>query len=321
MDAQPTPAPAPAAPAPGQPPAAVPGLAFGRVAEAYHRGRPGYPEEAVRWLVGDEPSVVLELGAGTGKLTAALVAQGHVVHATDPDAAMLRVLEQHLPDVRTTVAAGERLPVADRSVDVVVCGQSFHFLDHAVALEEVARVLRPGGRLAVVWYERDERIPWVKRLGRLLGRLERPRDPGPAIAASGRFGEPETATHRFWQTIDRDSVQDLVRSRSHVALADPESRARLLREVVAFYDDYGRGMYGMELPYLARCTRVEVVDQPAETFAVGAEPDGGAAAPAAPAARRDPIVDTGTHPPIPDEVFRAPRALDDDTGMLLIDFR
>ncbi|GAA4122237.1 class I SAM-dependent methyltransferase [Nocardioides fonticola] len=289
-----------------------PARAFGRVAEVYHRGRPGYPEDAVRWLVGDRPAQVLELGAGTGKLTARLVELGHEVHATDPDPAMLAVLETELPGVRTTVAAAERLPVADRSVDVVVCGQSFHWFDHPTALEEIARVLRPGGRLAVVWYERDERIPWVKRLGRLLGRVEQLRDPSAPLTANGRYGEVETSAHRFWQTIDRESVQDLVVSRSHVALADPDTRAALLAQVVAFYDDYGRGMYGMELPYIARCFRAEVVDQPAETLAVGDHaPDAGA----------NPIVDTGSHPPIADELFKAPRALDDDTGMLLIDFR
>lgn len=287
-----------------------PARAFGRVAEVYHRGRPGYPEDAVRWLVGEQPATVLELGAGTGKLTAQLVALGHDVHATDPDPAMLAVLEAELPGVRTTVAAAERLPVADRSVDVVVCGQSFHWFDHAPALEEIARVLRPGGRLAVVWYERDERIPWVKRLGRLLGRVDQLRDPAAPLAANGRYGEIESSAHRFWQTIDRDTVQDLVVSRSHVALADPDSRRALLTEVVAFYDDYGRGMYGMEMPYIARCFRTEVRDQPAETLAVGE-----------PTTSAGPIVDTGSHPPIVDEILKAPRALDDDTGMLLIDFR
>lgn len=285
-------------------------LAFGRVAEAYHRGRPGYPEDAVRWLVGERPASVLELGAGTGKLTAAMVALGHQVHATDPDPAMLAVLEAHLPGVRTTLASAEKLPVGDRSVDVVVCGQSFHWFDHPTALEEIARVLRPGGSLAVVWNERDERIPWVKRLGRLLGGVDHLRDPGAPLAANGRYGEVEESAHRFWQTIDRDTLRDLVRSRSHVALSDDDTREALLAQVVAFYDDFGRGMYGLELPYVARCFRAQVQVQPAETFDVtGETPQVG------------PIVDTGSHPPIPDEIFKAPRALDDDTGMLLIDFR
>ena len=296
-----------------QPPTDPAARAFGLVAEAYHRGRPGYPEDAVRWLLGEQPATVVELGAGTGLFTAGATALGHDVHALDPDAAMLKVLEAGLPGVRTTVAAAERLPIADRSVDVVVCAQSFHWFEHETALEEIARVLKPGGRLAIVWYERDERIPWVKRLGRLLGRADQMRDPAEVLAASGRFGEVETSSHRFWQTIDRDSVQDLVLSRSHVALADPDARAALLREVVAFYDDYGRGMYGMEMPYVARCFATQVQVQPAEIMVTTGE------RPAVVAA--GPVVDTGTHPAIPDELFRAPRALDDDTGMLLIDFR
>ncbi|MDF1603622.1 class I SAM-dependent methyltransferase [Nocardioides sp. YIM 152315] len=237
-------------------------LSFGSVAEAYDRGRPTYPREAAAWLVGDEPVVVLEVGAGTGKLTEALLALGHEVHATDPDDAMLARLRARLPDVPTSVASAERLPAADASYDVVVAGQAFHWFDHERALPEIARVLRPGGRLALVWNERDERIPWVKRLGAIIGSQEQATDPTETIAASGRFGEVERTTFKHWQVIDRESVQDLVVSRSNVATLDHDARQAKLAEVLAFYDDYGRGMDGMQLPYDASCFRATTADRP-----------------------------------------------------------
>src|SRR6476619_1490919 len=150
---------------------------FGSVVADSDRGRPSYPREAAAWLAGERPVTVLELGAGTGKLTAQLVALGHDVHATDPDTAMLDILRRDLPDVRTSVASAEEIPLPDRSVDVVVCAQAFHWFDLDRALPEIARVLRPGGRLALVWNQRDERIPWVRRLGALIGTQDQLRDP------------------------------------------------------------------------------------------------------------------------------------------------
>jgi SAM-dependent methyltransferase len=233
---------------------------FGAVAHAYDRGRPTYPREAAAWLVGQEAATVLELGAGTGKLTAQLVELGHDVLATDPDRAMLDRLEVNLPGVRTLVASAEELPVGDRAFDAVVAAQAFHWFDLERALPEIARVLKPGGHLGVVWNQRDESIPWVRRLGRLIGTQEQLREPAVAIVDSGLFGDVEDASYPFWQIIDRSSIQDLVLSRSNVAVLDQEAQAAKLAEVVAFYDDYGRGMDGMQLPYVSRCFRSSVVD-------------------------------------------------------------
>jgi ubiquinone/menaquinone biosynthesis C-methylase UbiE len=241
-----------------------PARSFGSVADAYDRGRPGYPAEAAAWLVGDEPVTVLELGAGTGKLTEALVGLGHDVHATDPDDAMLARLRARLPDVPTSVASAEVLPAASASYDVVVAGQAFHWFDHDVALPEIARVLRPGGRLALVWNQRDEQIPWVRKLGRIIGSQDQLRSEQPLVA-SAYFGEVEHASFRHWQTIDRTSVQDLAVSRSNLAVLDEEARRAKVAEVVALYDDYGRGMDGMQLPYLASCFRATLTDRPAAT--------------------------------------------------------
>ncbi len=271
---------------------------FGSVAHAYDRGRPSFPRKAAAWLTGEEPVTVLELGAGTGKLTEQLVALGHDVHATDPDQHMLDILTRNLPDTRASLASAEELPVPDGSVDVVVAAQSFHWFDHDRALPEIARVLKPGGRLAVVWNLRDPKIPWVRRLGDIIGSVEEV-DPEPLVL-SGLFGFVEEETFSFWQDINRDTIQDLVLSRSNVATLDEDAQAAKLDEVLAFYDDYGRGMDGMQLHYNSRCFRA-VVNEPANPDAADApddRPNGGGDRPP------DPGPSDGT-----------------DTGMLLIDFK
>ena len=240
-----------------------PARSFGGVADAYDRGRPSYPREAAAWLTDDQPLTVLELGAGTGKLTEQLVALGHDVHATDPDEAMLAKLQQRLPDARVSQAPAEEIPAGDRTYDVVVSAQAFHWFDLDRALPEVARVLKAGGRLSLVWNQRDERVPWVRRLGTIIGTQEQLREPAAALDGSKLFDEVEETEFRFRQTIDQHSIRDLVLSRSNIATLAPEKREAKLAEVVAFYGEYGRGMDGMQLPYAARCFRTRVLDRPA----------------------------------------------------------
>jgi ubiquinone/menaquinone biosynthesis C-methylase UbiE len=247
---------------------------FGGVADAYERGRPTYPAEAVTWMLGDQPLTVLELGAGTGKLTRVLTALGHDVHATDPDEAMLAVLEQQVPGARTAIASAEDIPLADASVDAVIAAQAFHWFDLDRALPEIARVLRPEGRVCLIWNHRNDKIPWVRRLGTLIGTQEQQDDPAQALIFSELFGFVEDHEFSHWQTIDRRSIQDLVLSRSNVAVLDADARAAKLAEVLAFYDEYGRGMDGMQLPYVTRCYRAFVLDRPAATGTTEAE-DGG----------------------------------------------
>ncbi len=278
-----------------------PARSFGTVADAYDRGRPSYPRDAVAWLTAEEPLTVLELGAGTGKLTEQLVALGHDVHATEPDAAMLDVLRSRLPGTRTSLTGAEDIPASDRSYDVVVVAQAFHWFDHERALPEIARVLKPGGHLAVVWNARDERIPWVKKLGRILGSPPRERDSAGVLTSSTLFGDAEPATYKCWQTVDRRTIQDLVTSRSDVIALDEEQRAAKLADVLALYDDYGRGMDGMQLPYVTRCLRAAVVDRP--------DPEGLTI-------ERDADHSDGDAAGVP-----TPPPTDDDSGMLLIDFR
>ncbi|RYB93769.1 class I SAM-dependent methyltransferase [Nocardioides oleivorans] len=266
---------------------------FGSVAEAYDRGRPSYPAEAITWLMGGEAKVVLELAAGTGKLTRDLVDQGHAVFATEPDEAMLAILRERVPEVSAKVATAEEIPANDRSVDVVVVAQAFHWFDHEVALAEIARVLKPGGHLALVWNSRDERIPWVRKMGDLLGIQDRDTSSARLLGESELFAETEETTFKNWQEVNRESILDLARSRSNFAVMGEAERSENLSKVLAFYDEYGRGMDGMQIPYVTRCYRAVVVD-PDEPATSGDEDP----------SQEGPVVSDGT-----------------DTDMLLIDFR
>lgn len=248
---------------------------FGAVAEAYDRARPSYPDDAVAWMTGDDVRRVLELGAGTGKLTTKLLAAGHDVLATEPDLQMLRRLQQAHPGLATAQAAAEQLPVASRSVDLVVAAQAAHWFDHDRVLAEAARALRPGGSVVWTWNIMDTRIPWVRRLRELISSpAEVPPEPVAALEASELFGEVETATFRFWQPLDRRSLAALVRSNSVVAVASEEERVEILDRADALYDDYGRGPDGMLLPYLTHAFRAPVVAPPPgsdEDSAAGAD--------------------------------------------------
>ncbi|EUA44075.1 ubiE/COQ5 methyltransferase family protein [Mycobacterium xenopi 3993] len=112
---------------------------------------------------------MLDLGAGTGKLTTRLVERGLDVVAVDPIPEMLDVLRKSLPDTPALLGTAEEIPLPDNSVDAVLVAQAWHWFDPARAIPEVIRVLRPGGRLGLVWNTRDERLGWVRELGRIIG--------------------------------------------------------------------------------------------------------------------------------------------------------
>ncbi|MCZ4497506.1 MAG: Methyltransferase type 11 [Marmoricola sp.] len=304
---------------------------FASVAQEYDRSRPSYPPEVVTWLIGEHrlggPLKVLELGAGTGLLTELVVAAGHEVLATDPLPEMLEHLSRRLPGVATAVATAESIPVPSRSYDVVLCAQSFHWFDHPVALAEIARVLRPGGVLGLVWNVRDEGIPWGRKLGKIIGKsaAESPGDLAEPVRASPYFGYVDSSDHRFWQSLRKDELYDLVRSRSYVAVMPDAQRDELLSRVGALYDDYGRGPDGMQLPYVTRCFRTLVTEAPPAPV-VPVHVEVLAPAPVAPDdGEQTEVIDlsgTVTTPPPTPPPPPAPRPVspNEDTGTILIDF-
>ncbi len=275
------------------------GRTFGPVADAYDRARPSYPEDAVSWLTGSGQSLVLELGAGTGKMTRRLLADGHQVVATDPIPQMLERLAANLP-IQPVVATAEHIPLRSRSVDVVVCGQSFHWFDHEVALPEIARVLRPGGVLALAWNTYDSGIPWVRRLKRLISPPEADDEASMPLMETPFFGFVEQKQFRFWQPHTAATLADLTRSVSHVATMNESDRAGVLAKVDRLYAEYGRGHDGMLLPWVTRCYRAvvrhqELPPEPPPPTRRGATTDGeDQAEQAAPAAERRPPEDPGT---------------------------
>jgi ubiquinone/menaquinone biosynthesis C-methylase UbiE len=226
-------------------------LVFGTAAGVYERSRPGYPVEAVRDLLGDRPVDVLDLGAGTGKLTRALVAAGHRTVAADPDAGMLAQLRLVLPDVETYRAPAESLPFPDGSFDGVVAGQAAHWFDPDVAMPEIARVLRPGGRLGLFWNLRDESVGWVARFGELVGSEDSVRyaldDVGTAEIGPGfRPAVVRTYDHVVPMTVDQ--VVDLGHSRSSLLAMredDRERRLAAIRELAESAATDG----GLAMPY------------------------------------------------------------------------
>jgi len=138
---------------------------YEKEAAAYQRGRPEYPEALMDWLRGElglrEGVQALDLGAGTGKFTRLLARTGARLSAVEPVAAMRAELTSRLEGVTALAGTAESLPLPDASVDVVVCAQAFHWFANAQALAEMHRVLRPGGRLGLVWNVRDESVAWV----------------------------------------------------------------------------------------------------------------------------------------------------------------
>jgi SAM-dependent methyltransferase len=245
-----------------------PALSFASVADAYDRARPSYPMEAVAWMVGRRPATVVELGAGTGKLTDRLLELGHDVLATDPLEEMLQHLRLRHPDARVAAAPAEAVPVATRSVDYLVAAQAFHWFDTDAALKEAARMLKPEGRIALVWNQRDERVPWVRRLGEVIGGHDQQDvDPTDVLLGSQLFGYVEDAQFRFWQQLRRDELRDLVASRSNIAVLEPTARDRVLRKVDELFDKTDSGPDGLLLPYVTRCFRAVVrprgvIDEP-----------------------------------------------------------
>ncbi len=230
---------------------------FGDVSDAYADHRPGYPADAVRWLVGTSPGRVLELGAGTGKLTAAVAALGHDVVALDPSAEMLAHLRRHTSTARAVVARAEHIPLAASSVDVVVAAQAFHWFDREQALPEIARVLRPGGVLSLVWNNGDLTVPWVKKVFTLMDLTAAGVGDDP-VEGSELFTPSEAAVFRHWQQFHRGSLVGFVASQSRTAVMTPAERDDLLVKVGELYDGYGRGPDGMLMPWKSYAYRARV---------------------------------------------------------------
>jgi SAM-dependent methyltransferase len=246
---------------------------FGKAADVYERGRPEYPPDAVDWLLPDGCHRVLDVGAGTGKLTRQLVDRGLEVVAVEPSDAMREQLMVAVPSAQALHGSAEQIPLEDHSVDAVLFAQAWHWVEVERASPEVARVLVPGGTLGLLWNDRDERVDWVADLGRIMHRREKvsgstdpdpdpelDHEPDPEVGPS--FGPIERFGVEWTSHITPETLIDLVMSRSHFITMAALGREQVLAELKTLLetDSALAGREVIDLPYVTRCFRCRAID-------------------------------------------------------------
>jgi SAM-dependent methyltransferase len=229
---------------------------FGSVARDYDRYRPGYPSEGIEWVLGSHRLRVLDLAAGTGRLTRSLVELGHDVVAVEPDEQMIDVLRDAV-DVEVHAGTAENIPLSDASVDAVMVGQAFHWFDAPKALAEISRVLVSHGAVGLLWNVLDDRVPWVDALTQVTGGEARwsltHREPDPDLAPW--FADVESREFPNPQPMDLAHLLGVVESWSHVFLSD--RRSELLADAEAAIRDQvpPERLAHLELPYITSFVR------------------------------------------------------------------
>jgi SAM-dependent methyltransferase len=266
----------------------VRGDSFGLAATTYEQSRPSYPSDAVRWLLGDRGLTVVELGAGTGLLTRALIAAGHTVTAVEPDDSMRAQMTETTPQAEILAGGAESIPVDDASADAVVVGHAYHWFDPEPAHAEIARVIRPGGTFGTFWNLRDEDVPWSAELTKILadedtgtgaegssaimlhGALDvlRGRREGAEWLMSPTFGDRFTAIERnfFPNEVEHTpkSLLELIRSRSYYLTSDnakKEEIDRQVRELTSSHPEL-RGRETFKLRYVTVAFRSQARERP-----------------------------------------------------------
>jgi SAM-dependent methyltransferase len=222
--------------------------AFELVADLYERARPEYPPEAVAWIADrlalHAGRTVLDLGAGTGKLTRALVATGAKVIAVEPGEAMLEELMRAVPAAEALAGAAEAIPLPDHSVDAMTIGQAFHWFRYDEALPELHRVLRPHGGLALIWNNRDQDARLQREVTALLDSFVPPERAAVGYSTryleqSDLFGPVEERRFAFAQELEADGLVGRILSISFVAAAPVEQREELEGKLRALVGAHG----------------------------------------------------------------------------------
>lgn len=244
-------------------------LTFGAHADAYERARPGWPEEAARWLIPEGAELVVELGAGTGKLTRTIASLGARVVAVEPDPRMLAVLRGL--GLEGVEGSAEAIPFSDGMADAVVAGSSLHWFELELALPEIHRVLRPGGRFAFGWNHRDDRHPAIAAMSeavyaaqsRRSGPRWRSRDWETELGASGLFRDVEQARFEHVLELPREALRDHLMSYSGVAALAEDERRRVLAAVATLLDsdESVKGDGALRLPFVVTAYRATRADR------------------------------------------------------------
>jgi SAM-dependent methyltransferase len=235
---------------------------FEAAVERYERGRPSYPDDAVSFLVRELGIAagrdVVELGAGPGKFTELIVHTGARIVAVEPVPAMRRALERNCPTVAVVDGTAERTSLPDSSADAFVAAQSFHWFDGDRALPEIHRVLRPDGRLGMIWNVRDEASDWSERLTAIFDRMAGEGSPRyrdlrwrEAFARTDLFGPLHRQIDYHVHEVSREVFLDRVLSVSYVASAPLDQRESVVDELAELLetDPELRGRETIVMPY------------------------------------------------------------------------
>jgi SAM-dependent methyltransferase len=232
----------------------------------YEAARPSYPPDAVAWFVEHlrigPGARVVDLAAGTGKLTRLLAPAGALLVAAEPVAGMRDRFRAAVPDVPVLACTAEQLALRDASLDAVTVAQAFHWFDHARAIEELARVVRAGGRVGLVWNARDRSVDWVDGVWSIMDRVEKKapwrdhdnwRDS--AFRDMPGFGPLHEGEFRHTHTVTPEAMVRRVASVSHVAVLPDDVREAVLdevRDLLRSHPDTA-GRTDLAVPYRVDC--------------------------------------------------------------------
>jgi len=242
-------------------------LSFGSVATDYDRYRPPPPPQALDWLIPPAAGAILDLAAGTGVATRELIGRAARVVAVEPDERMRAVLAARCPEAEVLAGRGEDIPLPAASVDAVVVSAAWHWLDPGRAVPEITRVLRPGGRLGVIWVSRDDRVPWVAEFNAFA------RESREADRAEGQEGQQgqrrwrrrvefppgtpmspvENHSVEFSVPMTKDQLVGLLGTYSGIITLEEGQRAEFSQRVRAFLDR--QPWDRVDLPLICRCLR------------------------------------------------------------------
>lgn len=224
--------------------------------EHYDRVRPGYPADSADWLIPARAADAADIGAGTGKFTALLVERGLAVSAVDPSTDMLAQLRRTLPGVFAIEGTAEATGLADEAFDVVSVAQAWHWCDPRLASTELARILRPGGVLGLIWNQLDTSVPWVHRLSRIMhaGDVHKP-DFRPTVGPE--FAGLESHLTRWEDPVTTVDIVELAKSRSYYLAADESTRTKVRANLDWYLHEHLGHSVGkvIGLPYLTQTWR------------------------------------------------------------------